>query len=79
MAAVTCYRPVDRHVLHGQLLGFRELCEAAIPTTSRYIVFDLDRTTLPYKLVEDVLLGREDARTYIRAWRKGELGAPVNG
>ena len=42
-------------------------------------VFDLDRTTLPYKLVEDMLLGREDARTYIRAWRKGELGAPVNG
>ena len=42
-------------------------------------VFDLDRTRLPYKLVEDVLLGREDARTYIRAWRKGELRAPVNG
>ena len=33
----------------------------------------LDRATLPYKLVEDVLLGRVDSRTYIRAWRKGEL------
>ena len=42
-------------------------------------VMDLDRTAPPYKLVEDVLLGREDARTYIRAWRKGELGAPVGG
>lgn len=41
---MNCYRPVDRHVLHGQLLGFRELCEAAIPADSRYIVFDLDRT-----------------------------------
>ena len=37
-------------------------------------VFDLDRAILPYKLVEDMLLGREDARNYIRAWRKGELG-----
>ena len=36
--------------------------------------FARDRDTLPYKLVEDVLLGREDCRTYIRAWRKGELG-----
>ena len=36
--------------------------------------FARDRETLPYKLVEDVLLGREDCRTYIRAWRKGELG-----
>ena len=42
-------------------------------------VFDLDRATLPYKLVEDMLLGREDARTYIRAWRKGELGLPARG
>ena len=40
----------------------------------------LDRATLPYKLVEDVLLGRVDSRTYIRAWRKGELGdRPTRG
>jgi len=40
----------------------------------------LDRATLPYKLVEDMLLGRADARVYIRAWRKGELGAtPAKG
>ena len=42
-------------------------------------VFDLDRTTNPYKLVEEVLLGREDARTFIRAWRKGELALPAGG
>lgn len=38
------YRPVDRHVLHEPLLEFRELCAASVPTSARYIVFDLDRT-----------------------------------
>ena len=36
--------------------------------------FARDRKTPPYKMVEDVLLGREECRAYIRAWRKGELG-----
>ena len=38
------FRPVDRFVHHGAPLEFRELCRAAVPTTTRYLVFDLDRT-----------------------------------
>ncbi len=38
------FRPVDRFVHHGSLIGFQQLCRAAIPTSTRYLVFDLDRT-----------------------------------
>jgi hypothetical protein len=38
------YRPVDRHVVHGELLDFRALCAEAVPPTTRFIVLDLDRT-----------------------------------
>lgn len=43
-AVTRYYRPVDRHVVHGDLLGFRELCAAAVPASTRFIVLDLDRT-----------------------------------
>lgn len=38
------YRPVDRHVTHGELLDFRALCAEAVPPSTRFIVLDLDRT-----------------------------------
>lgn len=31
-------------MVHGELLGFRELCAAAVPPSTRFIVLDLDRT-----------------------------------
>lgn len=37
-------RLVDRLVVHGDIIGFRELCERAIPPETRYLVLDLDRT-----------------------------------
>jgi hypothetical protein len=37
-------RLVDRVVLHGEPLDFRELARRAIPEGTRYVVFDLDRT-----------------------------------
>jgi hypothetical protein len=37
-------RLVDRLVVHGDLIGFRELCERAVPAETRYLVLDLDRT-----------------------------------
>ena len=38
-------------------------------------VFGLDRESLPYRLAEDVLLGKDEhCAKYIRAWRQGELG-----
>ncbi len=37
-------RAVDRLVVHGEHLSFRELCAAAVPPTTRYLVLDLDRT-----------------------------------
>lgn len=37
-------------------------------------IFALDRDSHRYKMAEDVLLGRDEhCRTYIKAWRKGEL------
>ncbi len=46
------------------------------PVTSRPDkVFALDRSSRPYQLAEDVLMGRDEhCAGYIRAWRKGELG-----
>jgi hypothetical protein len=38
------FRPVDRFVHHGPPLDFRDLCLAAVPPSTRYLVFDLDRT-----------------------------------
>ncbi len=38
------YRQVARQVVHASPLGFRELCAAAIPSSTRFIVLDLDRT-----------------------------------
>ncbi len=38
------YRPVARHVVHPQPLAFRTLAAAAIPSTTRFIVLDVDRT-----------------------------------
>jgi cobalamin-dependent methionine synthase I len=39
-------------------------------------IADLDRGSLAFRLAEDVLTGRDEhCRAYIRAWRKGELGA----
>ena len=41
-------------------------------------VFGLDRDSTPYKLAEDVLMGRDDhCANYISAWRNGELGDSV--
>jgi 5-methyltetrahydrofolate--homocysteine methyltransferase len=41
-------------------------------------VFSLDRESTPYKLAEDVLMGRDDhCANYIGAWRQGELGDSV--
>ena len=37
-------RMVDRLVIHGEPLDFRELCRAAVPKHTRFLVFDLDRT-----------------------------------
>ena len=38
-------------------------------------VFSLDRDSLPYRLAEDVLLGKDEHCTkYLRAWRRGEMG-----
>ena len=37
-------RVVDRLVLHGEPLDFRELCRRAVPRNTRFLVFDLDRT-----------------------------------
>lgn len=37
-------RLVQRVVLHGEPLDFRELARKAIPEDTRYVVFDLDRT-----------------------------------
>jgi len=38
-------------------------------------VFSLDRESLPYRLAEDVLMGRDEhCAKYIGAWRNGELG-----
>ena len=38
-------------------------------------VFSLDRGSVPYKLAEDVLMGRDEhCAKYIGAWRNGELG-----
>lgn len=39
-------------------------------------VFALDREATPYRLAEDMLLGRDRmCKTFLRAYRKGELGA----
>jgi len=37
-------RPVDRLVIHGEALDFRELCRRAVPEDTRFLVLDLDRT-----------------------------------
>jgi 5-methyltetrahydrofolate--homocysteine methyltransferase len=38
-------------------------------------ILALDRESAPYRLAADVLLGKDaDCRSYLRAWRKGELG-----
>ncbi len=46
------------------------------PVTSRPDkVFALDRGSRPYRLAEEVLMGRDEhCAGYIRAWRQGELG-----
>ena len=46
------------------------------PVTSRpNEVFGLDRNSEPFKLAEEVLMGRDEhCANYIRAWRNGELG-----
>jgi len=38
-------RVVKKMVIHDQLLDFRELCRRSVPTDTRYLVLDLDRTT----------------------------------
>lgn len=38
------YRQVARQIVHSSPLDFRELVAAAIPSTTRFIVLDLDRT-----------------------------------
>ncbi len=38
-------RVVDKLTLHESPLSFRTLCEAAIPKDTKYIIFDLDKTT----------------------------------
>lgn len=38
-------RVVERFVLHGAPVDFRELCLRAVPADARYLVLDLDRTT----------------------------------
>jgi len=35
---------VDRVVIHGEPLEFRELCRHAVPEDTRYLILDLDRT-----------------------------------
>jgi hypothetical protein len=35
---------VDRLVIHGTPISFRELCRRAVPEATRYLVLDLDRT-----------------------------------
>lgn len=37
-------RVVERVVLHGPPVSFRELCARAVPPSTRYVVLDLDRT-----------------------------------
>jgi phosphoserine phosphatase len=37
-------RVVDRLVIHGEPVPFRELCARAVPPGTRYLVLDLDRT-----------------------------------
>jgi hypothetical protein len=37
-------RPVERLVIHGEPVDFRELCRRAVPSSTRYLVLDLDRT-----------------------------------
>lgn len=37
-------RVPDRFVIHGDPIDFRELCRRAVPPTTRYLIFDLDRT-----------------------------------
>lgn len=37
-------RIVDRLVIHGAPVDFRELCRRAVPEETRYLVLDLDRT-----------------------------------
>ncbi|HNS98579.1 MAG TPA: hypothetical protein PLJ27_06540 [Polyangiaceae bacterium] len=37
-------RWVDTFVIHQGLIGFRALCERVVPTDTRYLVLDLDRT-----------------------------------
>jgi len=37
-------RVVDRLVVHGDPVSFRELCAGAVPPSTRYLVLDLDRT-----------------------------------
>jgi 5-methyltetrahydrofolate--homocysteine methyltransferase len=38
-------------------------------------VFSLDRDSVPYRLAEDVLLGKDEhCAKYLRAWRQGEMG-----
>lgn len=37
-------RLVERLVLHGEPIGFRELCRRAVPEQARYLILDLDRT-----------------------------------
>ena len=39
-------------------------------------IFAMDRESLGYRLAEDMLLGRDQhCKSYIRAWRKGEMKA----
>ncbi|MBW2527431.1 MAG: hypothetical protein JRI23_24830 [Deltaproteobacteria bacterium] len=37
-------RLVDELVIHHGLISFRQLCERAVPPSTRYLVFDLDKT-----------------------------------
>jgi len=37
-------RIVDRVVIHGAPVDFRELCRRTVPADARYLILDLDRT-----------------------------------
>ena len=57
-------RAAERVVLHGAPVDFRTLCERAVPTDTRFIVLDLDRT---------VHLGRNMGE--LLGWELGALNA----
>jgi len=62
-----------RSAAGDSLLGSAAL-EAATWLDRREAVFAADRDSEPYRIAEDVLLGRDEhCMNYIRAWRKGAL------